>query len=133
MHSQRQHPPSPRTPSPPVTPSLALTVISKLVAVMRKNSGEDTQCIMPAARADRATSTIAATQSILPCTRRYMSLFSKLNILRAPFHQLHEVLFQIAMVLGQLAHHLAGAGEQAADGTIVVVARDDKGPRPAPL
>ena len=32
------------------------------------------------------------------------------------------------MVLGQLAHHLTGAGEQAADGTIVVVARDDKGP-----
>ena len=40
------------------------------VAVMRRNSGEDTQCIMPAARTDRATSTIAATQSILPCTRR---------------------------------------------------------------
>ena len=30
--------------------------------------------------------------------------------------------------MGQLAHHLAGAGKQAADGTIVVVARDDKGP-----
>ena len=74
---------------------------------MERNSGDDTACIMATTRTDAATTMAVTTHSIFPCTKRYISLFSRLNMGRTPFHQLNEVVFDVTVVLGEFQDHLA--------------------------
>lgn len=115
-------------------PVAALTVISKLVAVMRKNSGEDTQCIMPGRQSGQSHQHDSGHPKHFAVHETIYVALQQIKAYARPLPSAPRSTLPDRDGLGTA--RCTTSPERASRRLMApssYVARDDQGPRPAPL